>query len=78
MGETADEIYVKLSGEEANVGGALWDREYGRPQPAGRMPRIEDAERNMRTMEQMVEEADKYKVVLGEMGVGSAKAGERL
>lgn len=78
MGETADEIYVKLSSEEANVGGALWDREHGRPQPAGRMPSIEDAERNMRTMEQMVEEAEKYKAVLGEMGVGSAKAGERL
>lgn len=78
MGETADEIYVKLSGEEANVGGALWDREHGRPQPAGKMPSIEDAERNLRTMEQMIEEAERYKSVLGEMGVGSAKAGERL
>lgn len=78
MGEAADEIYVKLSSEEANVGGALWDREHERPQSAGRMPRIEDAERNLQTMEQMIEEAEKYKAVLGEMGIGSAKASERL
>lgn len=77
MGETADEIYVRLASEEANVGGALWDRE--RPRPAGKMPRIEDAERNARTMEQMIEEAEKFKAVLGEMGlVSSAKASERL
>lgn len=42
------------------------------------MPRIEDAERNLQTMEQMIEEAEKYKAVLGEMGIGSAKASERL
>jgi bis(5'-adenosyl)-triphosphatase len=77
MGEAADEVYVKLSSEEANVGGALWDRE--RPRAAGRMPSIEDAERNLRTMEQMIAEAEKFKAVLGEMGVGgSVKESERL
>ncbi|KAH6607640.1 bis5 -adenosyl-triphosphatase [Trichoderma cornu-damae] len=77
MGESADEIYVRLSSEEANVGGALWDRE--RPRPGGRMPSIEDAERNVQTMEQMIAEADRLKAVLEEMGVGSsAKGGERL
>ncbi|UKZ73763.1 hypothetical protein TrVFT333_001413 [Trichoderma virens FT-333] len=77
MGEAMDEIYVHLSSEEANVGGALWDRE--RPRPGGKMPRIEDAERNARTMEQMIEEAEKFKAVLGEMGIGnSAKGSERL
>ncbi|KAL7937897.1 HIT-like domain-containing protein [Trichoderma chlorosporum] len=77
MGEVMDEIYVHLSGEEANVGGALWDRE--RPRPGGKMPRIEDAERNVRTMEQMIEEAEKYKVVLGELGIAnSARGNERL
>ncbi|KAL6881275.1 HIT-like domain-containing protein [Trichoderma novae-zelandiae] len=78
MGDEAmDEIYVHLASEKANVGGALWDRE--RPRPAGRMPRIEDAERNAKTMEQMIEEAERYKAALGEMGVGnSARGGERL
>ncbi|TFB03421.1 hypothetical protein CCMA1212_004389, partial [Trichoderma ghanense] len=79
MGDEAmDEIYVHLSSEKANVGGALWDREQ-RPRPGGRMPRIEDAERNAKTMEEMVEEAERYKAVLGEMGVGNpARGGERL
>ncbi|KAL6884136.1 HIT-like domain-containing protein [Trichoderma longibrachiatum] len=83
MGDEAmDEIYVHLSSEKANVGGALWDREHElgqRPRPGGKMPRIEDAERNAKTMEEMVEEAERYKAALGEMGVGnSARGGERL
>ncbi|KAL7784848.1 HIT-like domain-containing protein [Trichoderma ceciliae] len=77
MVEAADEIHVRLSSEEANVGGALWDQD--RPRPAGRMPKIEDDQRDVRTMEQMVAEADRFKAVLGEMGVGnSAKGSERL
>jgi bis(5'-adenosyl)-triphosphatase len=78
--EPMDEIYVHLSSEKANVGGALWDREQAqRPRPGGKMPRIEDAERNAKTMEEMVEEAERYKAALGEMGVGnSARGGERL
>ncbi|OPB38245.1 HIT domain-containing protein [Trichoderma guizhouense] len=77
MGEAMDEIYVHLSSEEANVGGALWDQQ--RPRPAGRMPRIEDAERNAQTMDQMIEEAGKYKTLLEEMGIASSVRGsERL
>jgi len=76
MGESIDEIYVRLSSEEANVGGALWDRE--RPRPAGRMPSIEDAKRNVRTMEQMVEEAEKLKAVLGEMGIVNSDVRGRI
>ncbi|KAK2932540.1 HIT-like domain [Fusarium oxysporum f. sp. vasinfectum] len=30
-----DAVYVKLAGEEGNVGGALWDKEMGRPAEAG-------------------------------------------
>ncbi|POR37204.1 Nitrilase and fragile histidine triad fusion protein NitFhit [Tolypocladium paradoxum] len=67
-GGAMDDIYVKMTGEEGNVGGALWDRER-RPTPGGGMPRIEDMDRNVRTPEQMHEEADRYKATLREMGV---------
>ncbi|KND93116.1 Nitrilase and fragile histidine triad fusion protein NitFhit [Tolypocladium ophioglossoides CBS 100239] len=67
-GGAMDDIYVKMAGEEGNVGGALWDRER-RPAPGGGMPRIEDVERHVRTPAQMHEEAARYKVTLREMGV---------
>lgn len=67
-GGAMDDIYVRMAGEESNVGGALWDRER-RPTPGGGMPRIEDAERNVRTAEQMHDEADRYRATLREMGV---------
>ncbi|KAF4126796.1 bis(5'-adenosyl)-triphosphatase [Geosmithia morbida] len=62
-----DDIYVSLAGEKGNVGGALWDRE--RPAPGGGMPRVEDEDRKARTAEDMESEAERYKVVLGEMGI---------
>ncbi|KAJ6444449.1 Bis(5'-adenosyl)-triphosphatase [Purpureocillium lavendulum] len=66
LGDAMDEIYVKMAGEEGNVGGALWDVAK-RPVPGGGMPRIEDVNRNVRTPEQMHEEADRYRATLQEM-----------
>lgn len=62
-GEEVDEIYVRMAGEEANVGGALWDV-VGRPKPGGGMPRIEEISRISRTPEDMHAEADKYRKAL--------------
>lgn len=68
LGKEPDEVYVEMASETGNVGGALWDRELGRrPSPGGSMPRIEDLSRVARTAEDMHEEADQYKAVLGEM-----------
>ncbi|KAK3190463.1 Dinucleoside triphosphate hydrolase [Lecanicillium sp. MT-2017a] len=73
-GVPLDEVYVKMAGEEGNVGGALWDVATGaagqRPKPGGGMPRIEDVDRNVRTAEQMYEEADRYKTIIDKMGEG--------
>lgn len=60
-----DELYVKMAGEEGNVGGALWDRE--RPRPGGAFERIEDAQRSARSMEEMEREAEVFRGVLREM-----------
>ncbi|KHN98185.1 Bis(5'-adenosyl)-triphosphatase [Metarhizium album ARSEF 1941] len=68
VGDSPDAIYVKMSSEDGNVGGAMWDRER-RPAPAGGMPRIEDADRDSRTPEQMEEEAEEYKKILRKLGV---------
>jgi bis(5'-adenosyl)-triphosphatase len=69
MGST-DAVYVKLAGEEGNVGGALWDREMGaRPQPGGGLSRVDDEDRKPRSAEEMVEEAERYKAILKEMGI---------
>lgn len=66
----SDDVYAGLTGEDGNVGGALWDREQkGRPVPGGGMPRIEDEDRASRTFEEMDAEAEKYRGVLKEMGV---------
>lgn len=66
-----DEIYTRMACEDGNVGGALWDaaREMARPEAGGAFPRIEDAERKARSMEEMVAEADVFKGLLREMGV---------
>ncbi|KAI6759538.1 hypothetical protein HG530_010218 [Fusarium avenaceum] len=65
-----DAVYVKLAAEEGNVGGALWDREVGaRPQPGGGLARVDDEDRKPRSEEAMVEEAERYKAILKEMGV---------
>jgi bis(5'-adenosyl)-triphosphatase len=63
-----DEIYVAMANEDGNVGGALWDK-MQRPVPGGSMPKIEDAERNARTEEAMIEEAEGFKAKLSEMGI---------
>ncbi|KAF5026851.1 hypothetical protein F66182_1046 [Fusarium sp. NRRL 66182] len=65
-----DAVYVKMADEEGNVGGALWDRELGaRPQPGGGLKRVDDEDRMPRSREEMVEEAERYKMILKEMGV---------
>ncbi|KAK1982847.1 Bis-triphosphatase [Colletotrichum cereale] len=69
-----DEIYEQMAGEEGNLGGALWDKELGkRPEPGGKFARIEDAMRKARSMEEMVEEAKSYQVLLKEMGAVSER-----
>ncbi|KAF9881697.1 putative HIT domain-containing protein [Colletotrichum karsti] len=79
-GETAkddsgprDEIYEQMSSEEGNIGGALWDAALGkRPEAGGgKFARIEDAMRQARSMEEMVEEAKLYHGLLKEMGAVS-------
>ncbi|KAF4456964.1 hypothetical protein F53441_979 [Fusarium austroafricanum] len=65
-----DTVYIKLAGEEGNVGGALWDREIGpRPQPGGGLKRVDDEDRKPRSVEAMAEEAERYKAILKEMGI---------
>lgn len=67
---TPDVVYVKMAGEEGNVGGALWDREMRRrPEPGGGMPRVDDEDRHPRGEEEMLEEAERYKAILRDMGV---------
>lgn len=63
-----------MAGESGNVGGALWDREVQvmsvlgrRPEPGGGFPRIEDSERQARSMEEMEEEAGVYRRLLEDM-----------
>lgn len=63
-----DDVYLGLAGEEGNVGGALWDVGQ-RPVPGGGMPRIEDEDRKARTVEEMNEEAERYRAVLKDMAV---------
>lgn len=68
QGEEGDELYEKMADERGNVGGALWDRQMGeRPAPGGGFPSIEDANREARKMEEMVQEAETYRAVLREM-----------
>lgn len=63
-----DRIYDELAGEEANVGGLLWDKELGqRPVPKGRFPKIEDKKRMPRTQDEMREEAECFRRVMEEL-----------
>ncbi|KAK7218733.1 hypothetical protein V2G26_006736 [Clonostachys chloroleuca] len=63
-----DDVYKGMSGEEGNVGGAMWD-EMRRPVPGGAMPQIEDEDRKARSEAEMGEEAQRYKAALRELGV---------
>lgn len=80
-----DAVYEGMAAELGNVGGALWDREAAaagtlgpRPRPGGSFPKIEDADRRARSMEEMEAEAGVYREVLREMeGVrGEGRGGD--
>jgi bis(5'-adenosyl)-triphosphatase len=66
-----DELYERMASEDGNVGGWQWDHHHQttqeRPQPGGQFPRIEDAERMARGMDEMVAEAGAYRHVLKAM-----------
>lgn len=64
-----DELYEQMAREEGNVGGALWDRQFGdrRPVAGGAFDRIEDSQRKARSMEEMVAEAEVFRRALREM-----------
>jgi bis(5'-adenosyl)-triphosphatase len=57
------EIYDRLASEEGNVGGMLWDRDM-RPKGGGKFPKIEDAARLPRSMEEMSKEAELFKKLM--------------
>ncbi|KAK7712937.1 Dinucleoside triphosphate hydrolase [Diaporthe eres] len=62
-----DELYERMAREEGNVGGALWDRQQSvgaRPVPGGAFDRIEDSQREARSMEAMVAEAEMFREAL--------------
>ncbi|KAK4454322.1 HIT-like domain-containing protein [Podospora aff. communis PSN243] len=66
----SDELYDRMASEDGNVGGWQWDHQQshqGRPQPGGQFPRIEDAERMARGMEEMEAEAALYQGLLRAM-----------
>ncbi|KAJ0115419.1 hypothetical protein J7T55_012698 [Diaporthe amygdali] len=77
-GDTAgDELYERMADEQGNVGGALWDRALGRrPVAGGRFDRIEDSQREPRSMEEMVAEAEVFRAALREMEEAEAGNGE--
>lgn len=77
-----DELYERMAREEGNVGGALWDRQQqsngARPVAGGAFERIEDSQREARSMDEMVAEADVFREALREMEEeeeGSGKVG---
>lgn len=78
-----DELYERMAREEGNVGGALWDRrrqqeqsgEGSRPVPGGAFDRIEDSQRQARTMEEMVAEAEVFRRALREMEMEEEEKG---
>lgn len=60
-GDTSgDEIYDRMASEDGNVGGALWDLQQ-RPKVGGHFPKIEDAARKPRSMEEMAQEAAMFR-----------------
>lgn len=87
-----DELYERMAREEGNVGGALWDRQQqqqqsgagGRPTAGGAFDRIEDSQRQARSMEEMVAEAEVFRRALREMeeeeekGVAGAVGGDEV
>lgn len=65
-----DGIYDEMAGEAGNVGGHLWDRARemgGRPVPGGKFPRIEDADREPRSVEEMKVEAAEFRERMREL-----------
>ncbi|KAK0391104.1 hypothetical protein NLU13_0606 [Sarocladium strictum] len=66
--ENSDYIYVKMNGEEGNVGGALWDVKE-RPKAKGAFEAVDDEDRKPRDEADMIQEVEKYQAVLKEMGV---------
>ena len=66
--ENSDDIYVKMNGEEGNVGGALWDVKE-RPRAGGAFEKVDDEDRKARELGDMRAEVEKYQAVLKEMGV---------
>jgi bis(5'-adenosyl)-triphosphatase len=65
-----DAIYEQMAAEDGNLGGGFWDRwagSVGRPTPGGKFDRIEDAERQARSLEAMEEEAEVFRRVLAEL-----------
>lgn len=66
--EVSDAIYEKMTAEEGNVGGALWDERVGsRPMPSGQFPKVDDAARKARGKEEMDKEADWYRGLMGKL-----------
>ncbi|CZT10261.1 hypothetical protein WAI453_009361 [Rhynchosporium graminicola] len=51
-----DTFYLRLQGEEGNVGGKLFDRER-RPETQGKFPQLKDEDRHERSKEEMRKEA---------------------
>ncbi|KAK4193717.1 Bis-tetraphosphatase [Podospora australis] len=74
----SDELYERMAAEDGNVGGALWDRLIlkKRPEPSGRFPAIEDADRKARDLKDMQDEAGIYRGILKEMGEEEGDSGE--
>lgn len=75
-----DELYERMAREEGNVGGALWDRAAAaagpRPVAGGSFDRIEDSQRQARSMEEMVAEAEVFRRALRELEGAEAVDGE--
>ena len=61
-----DEIYDNMASEEGNIGGYLWDQNQ-RPKGGGEFPKIEDSTRQPRSMEEMAEEAQFFKIQMDKL-----------
>jgi len=69
-----DEIYDKLSSEDGNVGGHLWDLNH-RPVGGGKFPKIEDVDRKARSDQEMHQEAAFFRTQMRELGLSSDSVG---
>jgi bis(5'-adenosyl)-triphosphatase len=68
----SDAVYDGMANEEGNVGGALWDGVASgqrRPVGGGAFPRIEDASRGARSLEDMIAEVEEYQREMSAMGI---------